>query len=359
MAISNRERIGKALELLREGLAPYVEREVQSEKGAAVPQNIFRRFAEDPNLADKPVGEWDVAALLNLMMATWREVFHATLGRAERSLISELLEWRNRWAHQAPFSGDDTDRALDSAVRLLTAVSATQQADEIDRMKKELRRLIYDEQVRSEQRKAGRSLIETAASTTLTPWRDIITPHEDVAGGRYQQAEFAADLWQIHLGEGPDEYRDPREFFRRTFLTESLKRLLTQSVKRIANGAGDPVVQLQTNFGGGKTHSMLALYHLFSGTNPGELAGADDVLRDAGVSALPEVRRVVLVGNKISPGNPVTKPDGTVVRTLWGELAWQLGGAEALRRSGPTTKTPPIPATDSANCSRRTGRASC
>ena len=330
MAISNRERVDKALELLRQGLAPYVERELQSEKGKAVPPETFLRLSNDPNLADKPAGEWDIAALLKLMMATWREVFRITLGHAERSLVSELLEWRNRWAHQKPFSSDDTDRILDSAFRLLTAVSATQQADEIDRMKKELRRLIYDEQVRSEKRKAGRSLIETAASTTLTPWRDIITPHEDVAGGRYQQAEFAADLWQIHLGKGPDEYRDPREFFRRTFLTESLKRLLTQSVKRIANGAGDPVVQLQTNFGGGKTHSMLALYHLFSGTNPGELAGADDVLRDAGVSALPEVRRVVLVGNKISPGNPVTKPDGTVIRTLWGELAWQLGGAEAF-----------------------------
>ena len=47
---------------------------------------------------------------------------------------------------------------------------------------------------------------------------------------------------------------------------------------------------------------------------------------------MPSVRRAVLVGNKISPGNPVTKPDGTVVRTLWGELAWQLGGKEAFAR---------------------------
>ena len=332
MAISNRERVDKALELLREGLAPYVERELQSEKGKAVPPETLLRLSNDPNLADKPVGEWDIAALLKLMMATWREVFRITLGHAERSLISELLEWRNRWAHQKPFSSDDTDRILDSAFRLLTAVSATQQADEIDRMKKELRRLIYDEQVRSEKRKASRSLIETTASATLTPWREIIMPHQDVAGGRYQQAEFAADLWQTHLGEGPDEYRDPKEFFRRTYLTESLKRLLTQSVKRIANGAGDPVVQLQTNFGGGKTHSMLALYHLFSGTSSGELLGADDVLREADVSTLPEAKRVVLVGNKISPGNPVTKPDGTVVHTLWGELAWQLGGQEAFEQ---------------------------
>src|SRR5439155_25912371 len=69
----------------------------------------------------------------------------------------------------------------------------------------------------------------------------------------------------------------------------------------------------------------LALYHLFSGKRASELSGIDSVLAEAGVDKLPKVNRVVLVGNKISPGNPVTKPDGTVVRTLWGELAWQLG----------------------------------
>jgi predicted AAA+ superfamily ATPase len=153
-----------------------------------------------------------------------------------------------------------------------------------------------------------------------------------VASGRYQQAEFAADLWQVHLGEGSDEYRDPVEFFRRTYLTESLKRLLVGAVERLSGKGGDPVVQLQTNFGGGKTHSMLALYHLFSGHSPAALPGVDTVLAEASVTSLPMVKRVVLVGNKLSPGNPMVKPDGTVVRTLWGELAYQLGGAAAYAR---------------------------
>ncbi len=186
--------------------------------------------------------------------------------------------------------------------------------------------------MRSEKRKAGGSLIEAAAAGTLKPWREVVTPHADVASGRYQQAEFAADLWQVHLGEGADEYREPQEFFRRTYLTESLKRLLVGGVQRLSGKGGDPVVQLQTNFGGGKTHSMLALYHLFSGANQGELAGVDAVLAEAGVKSLPRAKCVVLVGNKISPGNPVTKPDGTVVRTLWGEFAWQLGGKKAFAR---------------------------
>jgi predicted AAA+ superfamily ATPase len=160
----------------------------------------------------------------------------------------------------------------------------------------------------------------------------VVTPHRDVASGRYQQAEFAADLWQVHLGEGTDEDKHPVEFFRRTYLTESLQRLLVGAVHRLAGQGGDPVVQLQTNFGGGKTHSMLALYHLLSGTAPSELLGVDSVMQQAGAKTLPTARRVVLVGNKISPGNPVTKPDGTVVHTLWGELAWQLGGKKAFQR---------------------------
>ena len=272
-----------------------------------------------------------MAALLKVMWAAWNDAFGRTLGRAERSLVQELIDFRNKWAHQEPFSSDDADRALDSMARLLTAVSATE-ADEVGKMKMELRRLTFDEQVRGEKRKAGGSLIEASATGTLKPWREIVTPHADVASGRYQQAEFAADLWQVHLGEGSDEYKKPQEFFRRTYLTESLKRLLVGGVQRISGKGGDPVVQLQTNFGGGKTHSMLALYHLFSGANASELAGVDARAGDAGVKSLPKATCVVLVGNKISPGNPVTKSDGTVVRTLWGELAYQLGGKKAFAR---------------------------
>jgi predicted AAA+ superfamily ATPase len=332
MAITNQERVGKAMDLLRAGLAPFVDREVQSgAKAGTIRMDAVRRFADDPMLGSKPIAQWDVAGLLKLMWEIWNDVFGRTLGRADRSLVSELRDVRNKWAHQTPFSSDDTDRALDSMGRLLAAVSAPQ-ADEIGKMKMELRRLIFDEQVRGEKRKAGGSLVEPAAAGNLKPWREVVTPHTDVASGRYQQAEFAADLWQVHLGEGSDEYRKPVEFFRRTFLTESLKRLLVGGARRLSGQGGDPVVQLQTNFGGGKTHSMLALYHLFGGARPAELAGIDAVLADAGLKSLPKAKRVVLVGNKISPGNPVTKPDGTIVRTLWGELAYQIGGKKALAR---------------------------
>ncbi|MBZ2178820.1 MAG: DUF499 domain-containing protein [Acidobacteria bacterium] len=333
MAITNQERIGKALELLQRGLAPFISREIHSAlESGLLRQETLQRYVDDPMLNKKPIGEWDAGALLKVTWDTWNEVFRRTLGHAERSLVSELREVRNRWAHQQGFPSRDVERAMDSMVRLLNAVSAPAESAEVDRMMMELRRLTIDEQIRGEKRRAGGSLIEAGLTGALKPWREIVAPHPDVATGRYQQAEFAADLWQVHLGEGSDEYKKPTEFFRRTFLTESLKRLLTSAVERLSGKGGDPVVQLQTNFGGGKTHSMLALYHLFGGVNPGELPGVEEIMVAAGVTSLPTARRVVLVGNKISPGNPVTKADGTVVRTLWGELAWQLGGKSAYAR---------------------------
>ncbi|MGC8492629.1 MAG: Swt1 family HEPN domain-containing protein [Syntrophobacteraceae bacterium] len=324
MAITNHERVGKALEIVKSAIGPFVQREIKNVYKDRASVEIARLMNEDRLNAKKQVAEWDAGVLLKVMWELWNDVFRLTLGHTERSLVSELREHRNRWAHQEAFSSDDAYRALDSAARLLTAVSAPQ-ADEIEKMKLELLRLRFDEQVRNEKRKSAGTAIDSQTTGNLKPWREVITPHPDVASGRYQQAEFAADLWQVHLGGGTDEYLDPVEFFRRTYLTQSLKRLLVGAAQRLSGNGGDPVVQLQTNFGGGKTHSMLALYHMFSGVSPTELAGMDTVMQEAGVTKFPSVRPVVLVGNKISPGNPVTKPDGTVVRTLWGELAWQLG----------------------------------
>jgi predicted AAA+ superfamily ATPase len=244
---------------------------------------------------------------------------------SERSIVSELRDVRNKWAHQEAFSSSDAYRALDSMERLLTAVSA-EQASEIGQMRMDLLRVQFDEQRRGEMRKASFTPTESKPQGGLKPWREVVTPHPDVALGRYQQAEFAADLWQVYQNEGTDEYKHPTEFFRRTFITEGLKRLLQGALERMAGTGGDPVVELQTNFGGGKTHSMLALWHTFSGAPAAEMPGVEELVKEAGVPIASGVKRAVLVGTKIPPGQPHKKPDGTVVRTLWGELAWQLGG---------------------------------
>ena len=202
MATTNHERVGKALELLKAGLGPFVDREIQTAvKAQRIDAATLRRFVDNPLIGDKPATEWDVAALLKLMWETWNDVFRTVLGRAERNFVSELRDHRNNWAHQRPFSGDDAYRALDTTNRLLTAVSAPQAA-EVEKLKMELLRVRYDEQARGERRKQASLAIESAA-VTLKPWREVVTPHQDVASGRYQQAEFAADLQQASKGDGP------------------------------------------------------------------------------------------------------------------------------------------------------------
>jgi hypothetical protein len=103
MALTNHERLGKGMELLRQGLGPFVEREIQNGiRSGEIAAHALRNLADDPKLTDRPIGEWDAAGLLKAMWEAWNSIFKKTLGFAERSLVSELRDWRNKWAHQAP-----------------------------------------------------------------------------------------------------------------------------------------------------------------------------------------------------------------------------------------------------------------
>ncbi len=340
MAQSNRERVERGLSLLSAGLLPFVKRELQATFG----ERWLFAVAEGLDSQVAPARESqleDVAAQLKLMRTYWREIFSNTLGRLERSYVEELIDYRNRWAHMEPFTLDDTARVLDDVQRLLTSVLA-EEAIEAERLKEEVQRLRYEEG-RRRPRKTSEELTLGTPVAGLKPWREVVVPHSDVRSGRYQVAEFAADLSQVHRGEGADEYRDPREFFRRTFITQGLRQLLLHALERLAGTGGEPVVELQTSFGGGKTHSLLALYHLFSGTPTGDLVGIPEIMSAAEVKAVPPTRRAVLVGTSLCPGQPHPKPEGVTVHTLWGELAYQLGGVEgyALVREADLTATNP------------------
>ena len=329
MAVTNHSRVGKGLEILKEGLRPFVQRELEAHFGDRWQKEASFALSDHANWRSYE-GEptFDAQALLLLMWNNWREVFSRTLGHAERSIVSELREVRNDWAHQKAFTTDDTYRALDSIGRLLTAISA-KEAREVERQKQEILRIKYEEQARYERRKTAVSPIAGQPEGGLLPWREIVTPHPDVASGRYQQAEFAADLAAVYDNDtiAGDEYRDPVEFFERTYLTQGIQYLLTTALKRLTNQGGDPIVELQTNFGGGKTHAMLALYHLFSGTTPSHLAGIAPLLEEINIEQMPKVNRAVLVGTALSPGQPEFHVDGIQTHTLWGEMAWQLGNA--------------------------------
>ena len=324
MVMANTERVAKALGLLRDGLGPACEDTWRGFYGDGWLQRVNSRLhSPEP---DPSTG--DVAFLFKGMKATWNEVFGHGFPAAVRSLVFEVSDVRNRWAHQRQLSTDDTVRALDSMERVLEAFGNSAERDQIRSLRRDLMRQMFDEESRSERRRTAAKPTEGTPESGLTPWRDIITPHADVAAGRFEQAEYAADLDLVAAGGAEPEYQDPQEFFTRTYITQGLHDLLAGAARRLSGGGGDPVIELQTNFGGGKTHSMIALYHLASGTDPNKLPGVADVLAAEGIELPANVNRAVLVGQMISVSAPLRVPGGIRLHTLWGRLAYQLGGKD-------------------------------
>ena len=160
----------------------------------------------------------------------------------------------------------------------------------------------------------------------MKPWREIAIPHTDVLKGTFQQSEFAADISAVHSGKATTEYQDAKAFFERTYITEGMRLLLIQVAQRLSGKGGEPVIQLQTAFGGGKTHTMLAVLHLASRECLlSDLQGIPTLVEKAGLMDVPQTRVAVIDGTAHAPGQ-AWKHGKATIKTLWGELAWQLGG---------------------------------
>lgn len=160
---------------------------------------------------------------------------------------------------------------------------------------------------------------------TLRPWTDVVEPHPDVRSGDLAMGTYAANLAKVAIeSAGAEVYRDAEAFFSATYFTEEIGKLLFDVWGRLAGEPGDRVLQLRTPFGGGKTHTLLALYHL--ATSPAAATGVPEL---KGLAEPGPVRTAVLSGEYLDPqrGREV---EGRRIRTLWGELAYQLGGWEAF-----------------------------
>ena len=342
---NNHMQVSQGFRILLGALAPYIARELRTEFGddwweAAVIGTLY-----DDQKRDLPLsGEWaklvdslDIARCLLLFDLHWQRVFRKKLSIDHRTWAKELVGVRNKLAHLGgeDFTADDTWRALDTMSRLCEQIDP-EGAEEIRVL---LRTSRYGSANGSTTVTEGVIVPNTAAKVKkdgilrdtpingLPSWRDVIEPHPDVAQGRYKNAEFAADLAQVARGEGAYEYRDPVEFFARTYVTEGMTGLLEQALRRVCGLDGEPVIQLKTAFGGGKTHSMLALYHMMRGrVSIDKIPNVKPVLERAGVNTLPKANVAVLVGTALDPTKskrPSYMP-GITINTLWGEMAAQL-----------------------------------
>jgi len=171
----------------------------------------------------------------------------------------------------------------------------------------------------------------------LKPWYTVVHPREDLKANRAIDAsEFAVHLDEVYLGRGADEYRNPQQFFARTFLTDSLLDFAAEVVRRLSGVAvaTSANFSMTTQFGGGKTHALTLLYHLAeNGPKAESWQGVDRILRRAGVAALPKAKVAVFVGQRFDPRGG---EDGTPLRrTPWGEIAWLLAGETGYQAMAP------------------------
>lgn len=351
MALSNRDRIGQMFEVLAPALDDFISSVIGegTRAGAEWVKLVEAKDAKKGG-AGKTYDPLDPQVQLRMLTESnitgnakpgWYP-FNAPLGRTGESFASELRDARNNWAHNGSFSDDDAYRVLDTGERLLRLIHAPDEADRVKAIRLNLRRVTADK----DDKRTLKTAVSNPESAGLRPWREVLPPHEDVATGNFHASEFAADLYKVATqaqDQGRD-YADPVEFFSRTYLTEGLRDLIDRAVRRLSgDDNAAPVINLQTNFGGGKTHSMLSLWHIAGPTPLGSYPqDLQELLVASGYEPPETMRRVAIVGNHFSPSGE-DKPDGTRVNTVWGELAWQLGGAEAYEvvAEADRTSTPP------------------
>src|SRR6516165_4261664 len=168
----------------------------------------------------------------------------------------------------------------------------------------------------------------------LKPWYDVVELREDLRENRPLDAsEFAIHLDQIRDGRAHKDYTEPERFFDRTYVTGSLMDLTSQVLRRLSGIQlqTSAVFNMATQFGGGKSHSLLALYHLArNGEKAKAWNGVDRVLRKAEIKTVPEAAVAVFMGKEFDSLQGRGGGDEPVRKTPWGEIAWQLGKKDAF-----------------------------
>ena len=284
-------------------------------------ENVIRTLQN----SKAPEDAFDLNHVKDVLLAH-RDVFRSDFGRTYNRAVTytdEIGEVRNGWAHQQEISPDDVTRSLDSMSRVLVAIGAEDAAKRIKNLRDEV-------------------TPQQPVSGDMPAWWRLAEPHEDIRKGNFDENTFAAKLDDVVGGKAPPEYGLAEDFYTKTYLTGELSALLRDTLKRLAGLGGEAVVQLRTPFGGGKTHALIALYHLIK--KAADIEGMSEIqglLKEAGLERVPHARTAVLVGTDLSAQGRME--GGTQISTLWGELAYQLGGesAYAIVKKSDQAKTSP------------------
>jgi hypothetical protein len=336
--MNNRDRIAQLLALIERGCLPFVEKHLKGHLGANWRQTAL-----------------DAYALLYAINNNWRDVFQNVLKMEVRDAASAALAGRNKYAHSSGQIDDQLAlRALSGGSDLLSAIGAKDEAAKASALLNDLLATMTRTSAPAAPQQGAPTepprrptLILTAPTARveepkqedffgggevegLKPWRVVSPPREDVLTGRLDKDKFAANLGAADRAEGEETYSDPIEFFNATHLTAGLRMTLENAARRLTSGTGPSTIGLQTNFGGGKTHTLLSLLHMARLQDLSRADNLSPIATALGSPRLGEVNIAVFSGSDKGPDVPLATADGHPIRTLWGYLAWRLAGRESL-----------------------------
>ena len=324
----NQDALYQALNIYRDAMRPFILRNLKTVQGLAPEDRI-------QNEADIDIGDFP-----HLFRRYWREAFQQRFDpdRDVRSAVGLITEARNKVAHPQTedFTPEYALSRLHEISDMIGQINAPEQKSEVEAIRDKLL-------ANTTSTVESKPKLPRRKAADLKSWRDVIRPNTDVIQGTFRKSEFAADLQEVFEGRAKTpEYGETEIFFNQTYITPGLHQLLVNTLKRLDGKDGDPVIQLKTGFGGGKTHSLIALYHLVTGINilralPAEnkykrlRAEIEDILNEADCDAdtLLNANVSVLVGTYLSTTDADETQQGDPLNTLWGMMADQLGGQDA------------------------------
>ena len=341
----------QALDIYRDAVCPFAVRCMSQIKGMSVEDAIagalsdrrepeFRRAVRD---GEKPAGALEIADIPWLVRRRWN-VFAQDVGD-DHDISNQMwaaANARNKVAH--PRAGDiDADYAqarLWDVVAVLEKIGAKVPAKQVSGIREQITAAATGAAPQPPAADAAPIAEDSRgqAANGLKPWMAVAPPNDDIKGDTLSEADFAASLQDVHSGRADaTQYGNPVSFFEHTYITPGMQALLLNALRRFAGRGGDPVIQTRTGFGGGKTHSLIALYHLIGST--AALAADSSPIKDD-IRALAEqagadltqpsvARAAVLDGTWLAATDSTTTATGDPLNTLWGEMAYQLGGQEA------------------------------
>ena len=339
MVQSNYSVLGEGLKLYTDAMRKFVKQKLVVhfpnnwwEQGvlSSLPENqrrsLNRELAKNP---DNDKADFiDANMLVPVVTRKFDPVFEDTFHnfRQTQSWLIQVAEARNGWAH--PRSGDvladDAAHALYAMVQLLNAADLTE-AEEVERLRKSILG-ISPTPVQAEEGPVEVSAVRPARQGTVPYWWEVCTPREGFRDPAHiDESLFAATLGGVFAGSARDEYLDPVRFLSHTYFTDNLAQMVRDIVSRMSGGAGPAVTEVQTPFGGGKTHALLTLYHLI---NSREAALTLPSVREAlGEFRIPAGAHVLVFDGQEMGTEPILKEDGASVSSLWGALAHQVGSS--------------------------------